>query len=38
LEFVNESPESSGDKEKKDGTVEAGVLCSYDAEDVEKIV
>jgi hypothetical protein len=40
LEFVKEVPESTGDKEKRDGTLdrttEAEVLCSYDAEEVEK--
>jgi hypothetical protein len=38
LKSVKEIPESAGNKEKMDGTVEAEVLCSYDAEDVQKIV
>jgi hypothetical protein len=29
--------ESTGDRLKRDGAVEAEVLCSYDAEDVEEI-
>jgi hypothetical protein len=37
LEPVKEIPESSDDKEKGDGPVAAAVLCSYDAENVEKI-
>jgi hypothetical protein len=37
MEFEKEIPESTGNKEKMDETVEAAVLCSYDAEDVDKI-
>ena len=37
MEFDKEIPESTGNKAKMDGTVEAAVLCSYDAEDVDKI-